>query len=107
MAIRKVNKCSDIDPKHRALIIAEAVRLNGSARSMKGFDKLRRFARKKCRIIIDNLVLRRLLQGKDAHQKGICLPKDQGEDARQRGIRLSKDRRTTIRPPTRKRGHRA
>ena len=59
---KKIGSYKNVDPEHKKRIIEEAVRLNGSVRSLRGFAKLRRFAEKKCGILIDDLVLRHILR---------------------------------------------
>jgi len=61
---RTISSFIKVNPDHKNLILAEATRLNGNLNSMRNFNRLRHFAEKKCKIRIDNLTLRHLLQNR-------------------------------------------
>ena len=63
MSTKIVGTHKKVKDHHRELIIEEAIRLNGSARSTRGKEQLLRFAKNKLGILIDGKTLRHILRG--------------------------------------------
>ncbi len=78
---KKIGSVSKVKADHMFKIYNEAVRLNGSAQSMRGFSKLRKFAEAECGIQVDDLVLRRIIT---AAHKDASTPAHQGHHDRTR-----------------------
>lgn len=63
MAHKKISSWKKVKPEHKIKIYHEAIRLNGSATSMRGFTQLQRFAKRECDgIILSKLTLRRVIK---------------------------------------------
>ena len=67
MSCKKVGSHKKVKNHHRERILQEAVRLNGSANSMRGKIQLRRYAKNELGIVIDDLTLSRLLRGQNGN----------------------------------------
>ena len=90
--LRTVSKLRDIKPDQRKIIAQEAKTLNGNLESQNGFDQLRSAVSKKCGIIVNNILLRRVLKQQDLMAR-------QKQDEPRKDVRRPKHKRVHVRPP--------
>ena len=79
-----IGSATKVKKHHKEQIRQEHVRLNGSARSTRGRNKLIRFAEKTCGIVINDLVLGEILRGQNGNGAPVGKPACKTRSSRSR-----------------------